>query len=58
MASRELQTQKAIGGCLLAQVITFCPSLILRVTYATPSTDDEMHEAPSMLHATDNTKMI
>jgi hypothetical protein len=28
MASYELQTQKAIGGCLLEQLITFCPSLI------------------------------
>jgi hypothetical protein len=57
MASHELQTQKATGGCLLEQLITFCPSLIPRATYATPSTADEMRGAPSTFHATDDTKV-
>jgi hypothetical protein len=57
MASCELQMQKAIGGCLLGQLITFCPTLIRRATYATPSTADEMRGAPSTLRATDDTKM-
>jgi hypothetical protein len=56
MASRELRTLKAISGCLLGQLITFYLSLIPRATYDTPSTVDETRKAPSMLHATDDTK--
>jgi hypothetical protein len=57
MASRELQTQNATDGCLLEQLITFCPSLIPKATYTMPSTAEETRRAPSMLHATDDTKV-
>jgi hypothetical protein len=57
MASHELQMQKVTGGCLLEQLITFCPSLVPLATYATPSTADETREAPSMLPTTDGTKV-
>jgi hypothetical protein len=57
MASRELRTQKATGGCLLEHLITFCPSLTPRATYATPSTTDETCGAPSTLHMTDGMKV-
>jgi hypothetical protein len=56
MAFHELQTLKAIGGCLLGQLTTFCLSLIPRATYDTPSTVDGTHRAPSMLRMTDDTK--
>jgi hypothetical protein len=57
MASPGLRTPRAIGGCLLGQLIIFYLSLILRVTYDTPSTVSGMHRAPSMLHANDDTRM-
>jgi hypothetical protein len=57
MASRELRTLKDVVGCLLGQLTTFYLSLIIRATYDTPSTIDETREAPSTLHATDDTKM-
>jgi hypothetical protein len=50
MASPGLQTSRAIGGCLLGQLTTFCLSLILRAIYDTPSIVDGTHGAPSMLH--------
>jgi hypothetical protein len=56
MASRGFRTLKAIGGCLLGQLITFYISLIPRATYDTLSTVDETCGAPSTLHATDDTK--
>jgi hypothetical protein len=56
MASRELQTQKAIGGCLFGQLITFYLSLIPQATYDMPSIVDETRRAPSTLHAADVTK--
>jgi hypothetical protein len=56
MASPGLQTPRAIGGCLLGQLIIFCLSLILRAIYDTPSTVGEMHGAPSMLDANDDTR--
>jgi hypothetical protein len=54
MASPELQTPRAIGGCSPGQLITFYLSLIHRVIYDTPSTVSEMHGAPSMPHANDD----
>jgi hypothetical protein len=57
MASCKLQTQEAISGCLLEQLITFCPSLIPRATYAMPSIADETRGALSTLCATDDMKM-
>jgi hypothetical protein len=57
MASCELRMWKATGGCLPKQLITFCPSLIPRATYAMPSIADETRGAPSTLHATDSTKV-
>jgi hypothetical protein len=57
MAFHELQTWKATGSCLLRQLITFYPSLILRTTYITPTTAGETRDAPSMLSVTDDTKM-
>jgi hypothetical protein len=56
MASHKLKTLKAIDGCLLRQLTTFCLSLIPRATYDTPSTVGETREAPSTLCATDDTK--
>jgi hypothetical protein len=56
MASRGLRMLKAIGGCLLGQLIIFYPSLIPRATYNTPSTVGETREAPSTLRTTDDTK--
>jgi hypothetical protein len=47
MASPGLWMLKVIGGCSLEWLITFCPSPIPRVTYDTPSTVGETHEAPS-----------
>jgi hypothetical protein len=57
MASHRLWMLKAIGGCLLGQLIIFYPSLIPRVTYDTPSTIGLTRGAPSTLRATDDTKM-
>jgi hypothetical protein len=56
MASPGLRTLRDIDGCSLGQLIIFCLSLILRAIYDTPSTVDGTHEAPSMLHANDDTK--
>ena len=56
MASHGLRMLKAIGGCSLGQLIIFYPSLIPQAIYGTPSTVSEMHEAPSMLRANDDTK--
>jgi hypothetical protein len=53
---REPQTWRVIGGCLLRRPI-FYLSLILRTTCIMPSTADETSEAPSALHATDDTRM-
>jgi hypothetical protein len=39
------------------RLIIFYPSLIPRATYGTPSTVDEMHGAPSMLHANGDMRM-
>jgi hypothetical protein len=58
MASHGLRMLKAIGGCLLGQLIIFYPSLIPRATCDTPSTVVQMHGAPSTLRATDDTKTI
>jgi hypothetical protein len=55
MASHGLRTLKAIGGCLLGQLIIFYPSLIPQATYDTPSTIAETREALSTLRATDDT---
>jgi hypothetical protein len=57
MAFHELRMQKATSGCLLEQLITFYPSLILRATYATPSIANETRRAPSTLRAADGTKV-
>jgi hypothetical protein len=57
MSSCELRMLKAIGGCLLGQLIIFYPSLIPRATHDTPSTVSETRGAPSTLCATDDTKM-
>jgi hypothetical protein len=56
MASPGLQTPRAIGGYSPGQLITFYLSLIHRVIYDTPSTVGEMHRAPSMPHANDDTR--
>jgi hypothetical protein len=54
MASLELPTPRAIGGCSLKQPITFCHSLIRQTIYDTPSTVGETHGAPSTLRANDD----
>jgi hypothetical protein len=56
MASPGLQTPRAIGGCSLGRPTTFCHSLIRRAIYDTPSTVGETREAPSTLHANDDTR--
>jgi hypothetical protein len=56
MASLELPTLRVIGGCSLKQPITFCPSLIRRTIYDTPSIVGETHGAPSTLRANDDTR--
>jgi hypothetical protein len=56
MASPGLWTLRAIGGCSLGQLIIFCLSLILQAIYDMPSTVGEMHGAPSMLRANDDTR--
>jgi hypothetical protein len=57
MASPGLQTLRAIGGCLLRQLIIFYLSLILRAIYDTPSTVGGTRGAPSTLRANDDTRM-
>jgi hypothetical protein len=52
----RLRTPRAIGGCSLGQLIIFCLSLILQAIYDTPSTVSEMHGAPLMLRANDDTR--
>jgi hypothetical protein len=56
MASPGLQTPRAIDGCSLRRPTTFYLSLIRRATYDTPSTVGEMHGAPSMPRANDDTR--
>jgi hypothetical protein len=56
MASPGLQTQRAIGGCSLGQLIIFCLSLILRAIYNTPSIVGGTRGAPSMLRVNDDMK--
>jgi hypothetical protein len=56
MASPGLRTPRAIGDCLLGQLIIFCLSPIHRAIYDTPSTVGGMHRAPSMLRANDDTR--
>jgi hypothetical protein len=56
MASPGLRMLKDIDGCSLGQLIIFYLSIIPRATYGTPSTVGEMHGAPSMLRANDDTK--
>jgi hypothetical protein len=56
MASLELPTPRAIGGCSLKQPITFCHPLIRRTIYDMPSTVGETHGAPSTLRANDDTR--
>jgi hypothetical protein len=57
MASPGLRTPRAIGGCLLGQLIIFYLSLILRVIYDTPSIVGGTRGAPSTLRVNDNTRM-
>jgi hypothetical protein len=54
MASPELPTPRAIGGCSLKQPSTFYPSLIRRTIYDTPSTVGGTHRAPSTLRVNDD----
>jgi hypothetical protein len=54
MASRGLQTLRAIGGCSLGQLIILCLSPILRAIYGTPSIVGGTRRAPSMLRANDD----
>jgi hypothetical protein len=56
MASPGLRMLKDIGGYSLGQLIIFYLSLIPRATYGTLSTVGEMHGAPSILRANDDTK--
>jgi hypothetical protein len=56
MASPELQTPRAIGGCSLERPTTFYHSLMRRAIYDTPSTVGGTHGAPSTLHANDDTR--
>jgi hypothetical protein len=56
MASPGLQTPRAIDDYSLGRPTTFYPSLIRRATYDTPSTVGGTHEAPSTLHANDDTR--
>jgi hypothetical protein len=57
MASPGLQTRRAIGDCLLKQLIIFYLLLILRAIYGTPSIVGGMRGAPSRLHANDDMRM-
>jgi hypothetical protein len=57
MASPGLQTTRAIGDYLLEQPIIFYLLPIHRAIYDTPSTVGGTHEAPSTLHANDDTRM-
>jgi hypothetical protein len=56
MASPELWTPRAIGGCSLGYLIIFYLSPIHRVIYDMPSTVGGTHGAPSTLRANDDTK--
>jgi hypothetical protein len=56
MASHGLRMLKAIGDCLLGQLIIFYPSLIPRATCDTPSTVGETRGAPSTIRATNDMK--
>jgi hypothetical protein len=56
MASPELQTPRAIGGCSLGQPTTFYLSLTRRAIYDTPSTVGETHGAPSTPRVNDDTR--
>jgi hypothetical protein len=51
-----LRTPRAIGGCLLGQLIIFYLSPIHRVIYDMPSTVGGMHGAPSTFRVNDNTR--
>jgi hypothetical protein len=51
-----LRTPRAIGDCLFGQLIIFYLSPIHRAIYDTPSIIGGTHKAPSMLHATDDTR--
>jgi hypothetical protein len=57
MASPGLRTPRAIGDCLLGQLITFYLSLIHRVIYDTPSTVGETHGVASTPRTNDDTRM-
>jgi hypothetical protein len=50
MASLGLRTPRAIGDCLLGQLITFYLSLIHRVIYDTPSIVGETHASRERRH--------
>jgi hypothetical protein len=54
MASPGLRTPRAIGGCLLWQLIIFYLSPIHRAIYDKPSTVGGTHGDPSTLHANDD----
>jgi hypothetical protein len=56
MASPELRTPRAIGGCSLGKLIILYLSPIHRVIYDTPSTVGGTHGAPSTLRVNDDTK--
>jgi hypothetical protein len=55
--TRLYPLNSSVTGCLLRQLIIFYPSLILRTTCVMPSTVSETCGAPSLLRATDGTKM-
>jgi hypothetical protein len=54
MASPGLWTPRAIGDCLLGQLIIFYLSPIYRAIYDTPSIVGETHGAPSTLRVNDD----
>ena len=56
MASLELPTPRAIGGCSLSQPTTFYLSLTRRTIYDTPSTIAGTRKAPSMVRVNDDTR--
>jgi hypothetical protein len=56
MASPRLQTSRAIGDCLLGQLIIFYLSPIHQAIYDTPSTIGKTHGAPSTLRVNDDTR--
>jgi hypothetical protein len=57
MASREPQTWRVIGGCLLRKPIIFYLSLTRRTTCITPSIANEMHGATSTHHTIVGTRI-